>query len=53
MNWNIIILISIAVIALIIFLIRRNMKDEEKFEDQLKEDYQKPRDTDVNDTSVD
>jgi hypothetical protein len=29
------------------------MKDEEKFEDQLKEDYQKPRDTDVNDTSVD
>lgn len=52
MNWYIIILISIAAIALIVFLIRRNMKDEEKLEEKLKQDYHKPRESDINDTNV-
>jgi len=42
MNWTIIILVSIGAIALVVFLIRRNMKDETAFEEQLKNDYPKP-----------
>jgi hypothetical protein len=53
MNWYIIILAGIAAIALIVFLVKRNIKDEVKFEDQLKEDYHKPRETDINDTTID
>ncbi len=53
MNWYIITLAGIAAIVLIVFLVKRNIKDEAKFEDQLKEDYHKPRDTDVNDTIID
>ncbi|HLO79932.1 MAG TPA: hypothetical protein VK166_03185 [Chitinophagaceae bacterium] len=53
MNWYIIILAGIAAIVLIVFLVKRNLKDEEKFEDQLKEDYHKPREEDVNDTTID
>lgn len=41
MNWFFIIIVGIAVIALIIFLIVRNVKDEKVFEDQLNNDYQK------------
>ncbi len=51
MNWTIIILVSIGAIALVIFLIRRNMKDEAAFEDQLKNDYPKPS-NDKGDTPV-
>jgi hypothetical protein len=53
MNWYIIILAGIAATVLIVFLVKRNLKDEATFEDQLKEDYHKPRDTDVNDTTID
>lgn len=42
MNWTVIILVSLGAIALVIFLVRRNMKDETAFEDQLKNDYPKP-----------
>lgn len=42
MNWPLLIFLGIAVIALIIFLIIRNQKDEKVFEDQLKNDYRKP-----------
>jgi len=42
MNWTILIIFGIAVIALIIFLVVRNKKDEIAFEDQLKNDYPKP-----------
>jgi LPXTG-motif cell wall-anchored protein len=41
MNWPIIIGVGLLLIALVVFLIRRNMKDEEEFEHQLKEDYHK------------
>jgi hypothetical protein len=51
MNWIIIILVSIGAIALVVFLIRRNMKDETAFENQLKNDYPKP-DNDNGDTPV-
>jgi hypothetical protein len=53
MNWYIIIPIGIAAIALIIFLIKRNMKDEEKLEEKLKQDYHKQRESDINDPNVD
>lgn len=43
MNWYILIAVGIAVLALLIFLIRRNTKDEKKFEEQLKEDYPRPK----------
>ena len=38
------ILFGIAVVALIIFLVVRNVKDEKQFEDQLKNDYHKTKD---------
>jgi hypothetical protein len=52
MNWNIIIPVGLGLIALVIFLIRRNMKDEEQLEEKLKQDYQKPKESDVNDENV-
>ncbi len=52
MNWPIIILVGIAVIALIVFLIMRNQKDEEQFEQQIKNDYPKSKD-EMGDTEVD
>ena len=44
MNWPVIILFGIAAIALIVFLVIRNQKDEIEFENQLKEDYRKTKD---------
>lgn len=44
MNWPVLIVTGIALVALVIFLIRRNMKDEEEFEQQLKNDYHKTKD---------
>ena len=41
MNWTILTLFGIAVIALIIFLVVRNKKDKEDFEEVLKDDYPK------------
>lgn len=41
MNWTILIIFSIAIIALIIFLVVRNKKDEKDFEEQLNNDYPK------------
>ncbi|MBP6688000.1 MAG: hypothetical protein KA160_09090 [Lacibacter sp.] len=43
MNWPVIICVGILLIALVIFLVRRNMKDEEEFEHQVNEDYHKPK----------
>jgi septal ring-binding cell division protein DamX len=43
MNWYIIIVVGIAVLALLIFFIRRNIKDESDFEKQLKDDYPHPK----------
>ena len=52
MNWNIIIPVGLGLIILIIFLVRRNFKDEEQFEEQLKQDYPKPKEGDINDENV-
>ncbi len=44
MNWPIIIIAGIAAVALIIFLVVRNQKDEKEFEKQLNNDYHKTKD---------
>jgi len=44
MNWPLIIILGIAALALIVFLVVRNLKDEKKFEGQLKNDYPKTKD---------
>ncbi len=43
MNWSILIIFSIAAIALVVFLIKRNTKDEKVFEDQMNNDYHKSK----------
>lgn len=54
MNWTIIILVGIGALALVIFLVRRNMKDENELEEQLKNDYPKPKPTEeATDSTVD
>lgn len=50
MNWMVIIIVSVVLTALLVFLIRRNMKDEKKFEQELNKDY--PHATD-NPTDID
>ncbi len=52
MNWLLIIIVGILAIALIVFLVRRNQKDEKQFEKQLDKDYPKPR-TDEGDIDID
>ena len=44
MNWPVLIPIAIAVLALIVFLVWRNLKDEKQFEDQVKQNYPKSKD---------
>jgi uncharacterized membrane-anchored protein YhcB (DUF1043 family) len=39
MNWPVLIIVGIILIALVVFLLRRNLKDEKDFETQLKNDY--------------
>lgn len=43
MNWFIIIPVGIAVIALLYFVTRINFKDEKKLEDQLNQNYPRPK----------
>lgn len=52
MNWPVIIPIAIGAIALIAFLVMRNIKDEKKLKNQLENDYRKPRD-DKGDIEID
>lgn len=52
MNWPVIIIFGIAAIALIIFLVLRNQKDEKQFENQFKDDYNKTKDEE-GDTEID
>ena len=42
MNWPFIIFFSIVTLALVVFLIMRNQKDEKDLEDQSYEDFRKP-----------
>jgi len=44
MNWPVIIIFGAAAIALMVFLVIRNQKDESDFEHQLKNDYRKTKD---------
>jgi large-conductance mechanosensitive channel len=44
MNWFAIIAVSIIVIALVVFLIVRNIKDEKEFERKLNQDYHHSKD---------
>ena len=44
MNWSVLIPVGIGAIALIVFLVIRNMKDEKKVVNQLKNDYRKSKD---------
>jgi low affinity Fe/Cu permease len=39
MNWPLIIVLGIAVIAFVIFVLRRNLKDEKDFEETINKDY--------------
>lgn len=45
MNWPVIIIVGIVLIALVVFLIKRNVKDEKEFETQLKNDYHKAKES--------
>lgn len=44
MNWTVIIIVGITLVALIVFLVRRNAKDEKEFEQQQNNDYHKTKD---------
>jgi type II secretory pathway pseudopilin PulG len=44
MNWTVLIIFGIAALALIIFLVVRNQKDEKEFEEQVNNDYHKTKD---------
>ena len=44
MNWPILVVFGIAAIVLIVFLVRRNIKDEKELEEKIKQDYHKSRD---------
>ena len=52
MNWPVLIPFGIAALGLIAFLVWRNFKDEEQFEDQVKNDYPKSKDEE-GDTDID
>ena len=43
MDWTVLILFGIAIIALVVFLVLRNIKDKTQLEEQLKNDYPKPK----------
>ncbi|HLG39936.1 MAG TPA: hypothetical protein VI461_09720 [Chitinophagaceae bacterium] len=44
MNWSVLIFAGIAAIALIVFLVIRNLKDKNDLEKKLNEDYRKSKD---------
>lgn len=52
MNWYILIPVSVAILALVIFIIVQNLKDEQEFEQELNEDYKKPKTEDYNNLDV-
>jgi low affinity Fe/Cu permease len=45
MNWPLIILVSITALALVVFLFIQNLKDKKSLENQLNNDYRKPKET--------
>ncbi len=47
MNWFVLIPVAIALIALVIFMVKRNLKDEKEVEELLNNDYSKPKEEDA------
>jgi hypothetical protein len=43
MNWLFLIPFGILILALVVFLVKRNLKDKEDLEHQLNENYPKPK----------
>ncbi|MBN9485355.1 MAG: hypothetical protein J0H46_18520 [Bacteroidetes bacterium] len=43
-NWKILALVAIVVVALFYFILTRNKKDRKELEEELNEDYPHPRD---------
>jgi len=52
MDWPLIITVALAALAVVIFLLVINLKDEKKFENQIENDYRK-RKTDEGDIDLD
>ena len=56
MNWQLIIIFGIAALALLIFLVVKNLKDKKELENKIKQDYKKTKDEegdiDLDDTKV-
>jgi type II secretory pathway pseudopilin PulG len=52
MNWTVLIIFGVLALALVIFLVVRNQKDEKEFEEQANNDYHKTKDEE-NDTEID
>lgn len=52
MNWPIIIGVGVLLIALVVFLVKRNVKDEKDFEHQVNEDFHKSKEEE-GDASID
>lgn len=44
MNWPVIIIVGIFLMLLLVFIIRKNQKDEQEFEQQLNNDFHKTKD---------
>ncbi len=53
MNWPVLILFGIGAIILLVFMVKRNYKDEKEFEKKLDNDYHKPKHTDADSNSED
>jgi len=53
-NWPVIIIIGVVLVALLLFLVYRNQKDKKKLEQKLNEDFKKSKDeegdADIEDT---
>ena len=52
MNWPVLIIVGIVLLVLIVFLVRRNIKDEKEFETRQNNDYHKTKDEE-GDTEID
>jgi LPXTG-motif cell wall-anchored protein len=44
MNWTVLIIVGVFLLLLLVFLFRRNQKDEQEFEQQLNNDFHKTKD---------
>ncbi len=44
MNWQLLIIFGIAALALLVFLVVKNLKDKKELENKIKQDYKKTKD---------